>query len=313
MSKFPVSSTKKELFERVQAPTDLGRDPKQSLKPCILCGGTAVKRLYMQAHFPVVKCVPCGLTFADEHFKQEDLDSFYSGDYYQRAYVCHPPEIDSKVAADYVKAFRRVAKDGTSGRLLDFGSARGTFLGELKARAVVPGWDLEGIDINADEIAMGLAVGNPVRCGSVDESNPPEGSYDAVTAFSVLEHLQDPIGIMKNLSRILKVGGHLVAIVPSGSCLILDLALLSSRLLGKRAQGFCDNVFHEEHLYYFTRKTMTEALRRAGLEPTQWFYTPSYLEIHPPNPLIALPAYGLRLTSWLMRKQTMLGVVAQKR
>ena len=312
MTKSTKVAKKKDLFQQVQAPSGLGNDPAVSLKPCLLCGGTSVRRLYMQEHFPVVKCRKCSLVFADEHFRQADLESFYSGDYYQRAYVCHPPQIDAKVAADYVQAFQRVAKSGTRGRVLDFGSARGTFLGELKRRKLATDWTLEGIDINADEVAMGVEAGNPVRCGSVDEYEPPSETYDAVTAFSVLEHLQDPLGVLKNLSRVLKPGGSLVAIVPSGSCLILDLALAASRLVGRRARTFCDSVFHEEHLYYFTKATMTETLRRAGLEPKEWFYTPSYLEIHPPNVLIALPAYGLRLASFLSRKQTMLGVVARK-
>lgn len=296
----------------MEAPAALTGDPARSLKPCILCGAVRVKRLYMQAHFPVVKCRGCGLVFADEHFKDEDLASFYTGDYYERAYVCHPKEIDSKVAADYVRAFELVSKLEEGGRLLDFGSARGTFLGELLKRGYGDRWDFKGIDINPDEIAMGIAAGNPVECGSVDGRHPPGASFDVVTAFSVLEHLQDPVAALKDLARILKPGGEFLAIVPSGNCLIIHLALLASRLPGRKVRAFTDNVFHEEHLTYFTRESFGRLCRMAGLEPVRWFYTPSYLEIHPPGFLIALGAYSLRFASWLLRRQTMLGVLARK-
>jgi SAM-dependent methyltransferase len=267
----------------------------------------------MQAHFPVVRCLDCGLVYADEHFKQRDLVTFYSGDYYARAYVCHPPEIDSKIAADYVRAFDHVDRALGGGRILDFGSARGTFLAELRNRGYEDRWALEGIDINPDEVRMGVESGLPIREGALKDAPYAPGTFDAITAFSVIEHLQRPDAELEALARFLRPGGELLIIVPSGNCLILKMAILGSRLLGRRVQGFTDNVFHEEHLYYFTRPTMTQALRAAGLEPRVWFHTPSYLETHPPGVLIKIGAYGLRVASWALRQQTMLGVVARKR
>jgi hypothetical protein len=82
--------------------------------------------------------------------------------------------------------------------------------------------------------------------------------------------------------------------------------------MGHRARGFTDNVFHEEHLYYFTPTTIGRALTDVGFEVREIFYTPSYLETHPPGPLVAIGAYGLRLASWVFRRQTMLGVVARR-
>ena len=303
-------SSKKDLFKGVESPESLAANPDVALKPCFLCEGVSVKRLYMQEHFPVVRCKGCGLIYADEHFQQVDLETFYSGDYYQRAYVCHPPEIDEKVAADYVRAFEETDKSLKGGRLLDFGSARGTFLGALKDRGFSDRWQLEGVDINPDEVAMGQEAGRKVFCGEVSDPRFEDASYDAVTAFSVLEHLQKPDDVMRDLHRVLRPGGELVAIVPSGRCLILDLAVMASKVIGGPARGFTDNVFHEEHLYYFTRESMTRALRLTGFEPKSWFYLPSYLETHPPGLLVPIGAFGLRLASWALRKQTMMGFVA---
>jgi SAM-dependent methyltransferase len=304
-------ATKKELFAAIEAPEVLRRDPTVVVKACALCGGRDARRRYMQAHFPVVQCRGCGLIYADEHFREEDLEAFYSGDYYQRAYVCHPAEIDRKVAADYVRAFERVhRKLPEGGRLLDFGSARGTFLTELEQRGYGAQWRMEGVDINPDEIEMGRSRGLDLRCGTLESQGYGPGTFDAVAAFSVLEHLQDPVATLGEIARVTRRGGRLLLIVPSGRCLIISLALLANRLLGHRARSFTDNVFHEEHIYYFTPETLTRLLEEVGFGVEEVFYTPSYLETHPPSVLVGVGSGILRFASWALRRQTMLGVVA---
>jgi len=305
--------SKKEIFESLAETHEVfHRDASVVLKPCAICGEKRGRRLYMQAHFPVIRCARCSLIYADEHFEDEQLREFYSGDYYERAYVCHPPEIDKKIADDYVRAFSRVEKKQGGGRLLDFGSARGTFLAELRERGHGDRWHLQGLDINPDEVGMGRASGLDLICGTIDSAGLASESFDVVTAFSVLEHLQEPLAELSKIRRILKPGGHLVAIIPAGNCLIVRLAVLAGRLLGDRVRGFTDNVFHEEHLYYFTPRTIRRALSQAGFETIEIFGQPSYLETHPPTALVALGATGLRLASWGLRMQTMLGVVARR-
>lgn len=309
---FPPQAASQDLFAGIQVPSVFQADASVVIKPCALCGRRKGRRLYMQAHFPVVVCGGCGLVYADEHFREQDLLSFYSGDYYQRAYVCHPREIDRKIADEYVRAFNLVDTRLRGGRLLDFGSARGTFLGELGDRGFGSRWRLEGLDLNADEVGMGRAQGREIHCGTLAEAGLERGAYDAVTAFSVLEHLQDPIGDLRRLAELLRPGGRLLALVPSGQCLIIRLAVLLARVLGKRVRRFTDNVFHEEHLYYFTPPTMRRALSMAGLETELVFFHPSYLETHPTGPLVAAGAWTLRFASWALRMQTMLGVLARK-
>ncbi len=304
---------KQRLFAHVEVPEGVGQSKNEAAKPCALCGGRAVKRLYMQAHFPVVCCRGCGLIYADEHFKDEDLRAFYTGDYYQRAYVCHPKEIDAKISASYVDAFRRIdQRQPEGGRVLDFGSARGTFLEALAESPLGRRWRGDGIDINPDEVAMGVEKGIPVRVADIFTDEIPAESYDAVTAFSVLEHMQDPMATLRALRRVLKPGGHLLLIVPNGRCLIVGLGRLAAALFGERARGFSDNVFHEEHLYYFDPRTMPRSLIETGYEPLEHGFAPSYLETHPPGLLVGIGATLLRGLSWVTRRQTMLVAVGRK-
>jgi SAM-dependent methyltransferase len=303
---------KQKLFADVRAPDALRRDPSLVLKACAICGARDARRIYQQAHFPVVKCRRCGLVYADEHFTAADLARFYSGDYYQRAYVCHPKEIDRKIAGDYADAFALTKAAKSGGRLLDFGSARGTFLAELKRRGYADRLEMHGVDVNADEVAMGVAQGLPVRCADILVDPPPEASFDVVTAFSVLEHMQDPALTLRTLSRLLKPGGELLLTLPAGDCLILWSAVVLSKLFGRLARSYSDNVFHEEHLYYFTPTTLAAAFRAAGIEPVLFKGAPSYLETHPPSAAIAVGAYALRAASWALRRQTMLVALGRK-
>ncbi|HYC78765.1 MAG TPA: class I SAM-dependent methyltransferase [Planctomycetota bacterium] len=303
---------KQKLFESVTAPEILRRDPSVVLKPCAGCGGRSAKRIYLQAHFPVVKCRGCGLVYADEHFTADDLARFYSGDYYRRAYVCHPKEIDRKIAADYAEAFALTAASRGGGRLLDFGSARGTFLAELRRRGYGGRFEMLGVDINPDEVRMGLDAGLPVRHVDVLAEPLEAESFDVVTAFSVLEHMQDPGGTLAALRRLLKPGGELLLTLPAGDCLILGSAVLASKVFGRAARAYTDNVFHEEHLYYYTPKTLSAAFRKAGLEPVLFKGAPSYLETHPPGPAVAVAAWALRFASWACRRQTMLTAIARR-
>lgn len=296
----------------MEAPRELAQDDGQALKPCALCGGRAAKRLYMQAHFPVVRCRNCRLVYADEHFKDADLAAFYSGDYYTRAYVCHPKEIDKKIADGYVAAFERMARDLPGRELLDFGSARGTFLAELRRRGHGKRWNLRGVDINADEVNMGLAAGLPLHAGDLASARIADGSLDAITAFSVVEHLQDPVAVLKDLGTKLRPSGRMLVHVPSGECLIIQAALLAARFGGRSARAFTDSVFHEEHLYYFTPRTLTRAFELAGLRAVQFGFEPSYLETHPPTALVAMAAWTMRGAAFLVRRQTMLYGIAER-
>lgn len=303
---------KQQLFAEVVVPDNLHADPSRALKPCAQCGETAVRRIYDQAHFPVVRCRGCGLMYADEHFTNEDLARFYSGDYYRRAYVCHPPQIDEQIANDYLRVFRRVDRETGGGRMLDFGSARGTFIGHLAKSDIGARWQVEGVDINADEIDIGRRQGHPVRVANVLANGLEDDTYDVITAFSVIEHLQDPETMLRALWHALKPGGRFLMIVPNGECLIIDLGLWAHRLSGGRLRSFSDNVFHEEHIYYFAPKTLPRFLAKCGYETTYIGFQPSYLEAHAPSWPLRLLGGGLRFLSWAIRRQTMLVAIARK-
>ncbi len=85
------------------------------------------------------------------------------------------------------------------GRVLDVGGARrrGRFRPPAGTQWVVA--DLAGdCDVRADVVAL------PFR----------SGTFDAVKATEVLEHVPDPAAALRECARVLQAGGHLVATAP---------------------------------------------------------------------------------------------------
>jgi SAM-dependent methyltransferase len=95
--------------------------------------------------------------------------------------------------------------------------------GELKSGLQMPEWDYGTLDIVSDITAI----------------PEPDGSFDVVVCFEVLEHVPDPIRAIQELSRLVRAGGKLLISAPF--CSITHFA----------PYHFCtgfNRFFYEKHL-----------------------------------------------------------------
>ena len=90
-------------------------------------------------------------------------------------------------------------------RLLDIGCNVGTFLQLAKKQ----GYLGTGVEPDANAVEAGLRSALDIRCGYLHQINLGEARYDIVTLFEVVEHLEDPTGLLKECHRVLKPGGFL--------------------------------------------------------------------------------------------------------
>ena len=111
-------------------------------------------------------------------------------------------EIDSEVM--YLKSKPK-------GLLLDVGCGNGKFLGLMREL----GWQVEGTEIDPKAVEIARNNKLQVGAGELAEQRYPVNSFDVITLNSVIEHVQDPLNLLKESCRILKDGGVLMILTPN--------------------------------------------------------------------------------------------------
>jgi SAM-dependent methyltransferase len=96
----------------------------------------------------------------------------------------------------------------------------------------------------------------PIVGGSVFELGIRSSSLDACLFLEVIEHLDDPGAALRELARVLKVGGRLLVLFPND--LVFALARVAT---GKWREALYD----PGHVKQWTPREMRRALRAAGL------------------------------------------------
>lgn len=91
-----------------------------------------------------------------------------------------------------------------------------------------------------------------------------EATFDVVLAGDVLEHLPDPLTLLRRCRKLLRPDGYLVASVPNIAHVDVRLALLHGRWQ-YRDWGLLDRT----HLRFFTRLSLNELLHTAGFAPVE--------------------------------------------
>lgn len=138
------------------------------------------------------------------------------------------------------------------GEVLDVGCGGGAFL----AGARDLGWRVVGVepDPRAVEVATGVR-GLDVRLGTLEEQRFESDRFDAVTSSHVIEHVHDPLGLLRECARVTKPGGRIVVVTP-------NIQSLGRRWLGTSWIGLQP----PRHLHLFSCATLRRLAVRAGIE-----------------------------------------------
>jgi len=153
---------------------------------------------------------------------------------------------------------RIISLSTTGSRLLEIGVGSGSFLAFAKSRGFqVTGCDLSGPICRLAERKFRL----PVHHGGAN-TLPDEPVFDVVVMNHVLEHVPDPVGLLREVQRRMKPGGVLHVAVP-------NVDSWESMFPGWTG-------FEPYHLVYFHPATLRDTAERAGLLVTQVFTHESF-------------------------------------
>jgi SAM-dependent methyltransferase len=140
-------------------------------------------------------------------------------------------------------------KPGAKPRVLDIGCAIGSLLAKLKES----GWDTIGVEISGPQAEYSRRTRNlDVRRLALEENKFPPSSFDAVLASHLIEHLNDPAGLVREVRRVLAPGGRFFVTTPNS-------AGFQARLFRGRWRSA---IF--DHLYLFSIKTLSRLLEGNG-------------------------------------------------
>jgi SAM-dependent methyltransferase len=136
-------------------------------------------------------------------------------------------------------------------RVLDVGCGLGFLAAELKAR----GFQAEGVELSPTGARHARSLGVEVTEGTLETSGFPDGRFDAVCAYYVIEHLGIPRTFFRESHRLLRPRGWLLLRWPHTSPLVRWC-----RLLGIRVDLFDA----PSHLTDFHPESLERLLRRTG-------------------------------------------------
>ncbi|HVF14420.1 MAG TPA: class I SAM-dependent methyltransferase, partial [Acidimicrobiales bacterium] len=149
---------------------------------------------------------------------------------------------------------------GANKRVLDVGCAGGYLAEALAARGCV----VSGVEVDptlaeaAQPHLEKLVVADVESCDLVEAFGA--GAFDVVVFGDVLEHLRDPLPVLRQARPLLAPAGTVVASVPNVAHGSIRLALLQGRF-EYQPTGLLDST----HLRFFTLDTLEQLLRDAGL------------------------------------------------
>ena len=115
-----------------------------------------------------------------------------------------------RIIAGFVKELCAKITDRTP-RILDVGCGTGANLKMLSQFG-----DAEGVDISPDALEFCRERGlMNVKLGAAEALPYEDGAFDLVTALDVVEHLDDDLGGLREMHRVLRPGGRVLLFVPT--------------------------------------------------------------------------------------------------
>lgn len=229
-----------------------------SCTTCMVCGSNELSVLYsvkdtnesVPGTWDIVACDECGTGVLCPFPSNADIASYYRHVFYNekgKRFRGWMEVLRHTLARLRGATLNKLMPE--RGRLLDFGSGAGHFaVAQSKA-----GWEVHSVD------PYSSASRNAAACRVTERSfelSYPDGYFDVVTLWYVIEHLQDPRAAITELRRVLRVGGIML--------------LAQQDFSSYQARTFRANWLYLDpprHIWQFTANSLTRLASQIGLRP----------------------------------------------
>ncbi|MBC7835579.1 MAG: class I SAM-dependent methyltransferase [Phycisphaerales bacterium] len=225
---------------------------------CPICE-TESEPAFWAGGYRMYRCRGCGASFVHPVPSDAALQELYASFHLSDDEGGQYEEMENRMIADFPAKVAMVKRGmaGNAGftdsrkiRLLDVGCGKGYFVKACRDAGI----EAEGVDLSSSGVAFAREkLGVPARQGALADLKDDLGEFDVVTFWATIEHLADPVGMLRDIAEVLKPGGRLLLDTGVGDDWL-------DRLLPGRVQWFDP----PQHLFVFSVEGMRRALAAAG-------------------------------------------------
>jgi 2-polyprenyl-3-methyl-5-hydroxy-6-metoxy-1,4-benzoquinol methylase len=208
----------------------------------------------------IYRCRRCGLIYPNPLPIPKDPSSIYGDprDYFKQ----HDPE--TKLRSAELLAAEIVRRSETDRPVvLDVGSGRGEVVWAVERL----GCTAVGLELSEPMIEDARTrLGVTVHPATVEEfaAEQPAGSFDAIVAAAILEHVYDPDSFIRAVAQLLRPGGIMFLDTPREPSLMTWTATAAERMRGRQTVYYLAPSWEPFHLYGFNPRAIRTLLGKYG-------------------------------------------------
>jgi SAM-dependent methyltransferase len=243
---------------------------------CNVCQSDRIRKVDPQYSF--CRCDSCGYVFDHPRPTIAEVTAFYSETSHYDSWLKEESQRD----ALWRRRLEKFLPHSAKGNLLDIGAGIGQFLHHAQPFFT----EVAGTEVSASAARIAKEkYGINLSIGQAEELGLPQGSFDNVTLFHVLEHVPDPTQLIRLCRELLRPQGVLAIAVPNdvlawttsikklGKKLRLPPFQKFSPVLGIARAG--DS--REIHLSHFTPAVLHQLIKNSGLSIVEESLDPYYV------------------------------------
>jgi 2-polyprenyl-3-methyl-5-hydroxy-6-metoxy-1,4-benzoquinol methylase len=217
--------------------------------------------MLLRGRYRLHRCDACRTQFLRATDGSSEASEYWSDPYKFELYS------DEAVRRDFDGRYRRVFDHverllGPVRSVVDIGCGVGNFLDYAGRR----GWDARGFDIDHDAVKWAHARGLLASADAKDfDRLAPNGSADVGTLWDVIEHLQEPQPLLRQVIAKIRPGGALVIETPDANFPLRPIVRGLREVSGGRVK-LAGRMYYWEHKVYFTVDGLRRVLSDVGCE-----------------------------------------------
>jgi|GEM_PF-6937700 len=230
-----------------------GEAKSDRMQYCRFCDDyTGVRFIFLKGGIAYFKCSNCGLIFTTSGTEHPLVN--YDRAYYLRDTRRYFPEPGTpsyeRMRRGWMKRIRRLKAHARGRRLLDVGCGTGMFI----SIALEEGFDAWGFEVQsaAEIAAQNSSIKGRIYTGESLECLKGE-TFNVLTMWGVLEHLDSPALILGGVGKLLNKGGIFALSTP-------NISSMNRWLFGTKWRFFIPS----EHVIHFNKENLKKGLEQAG-------------------------------------------------